>query len=129
MHRFLLALCAALFLMVAAVAPTFAQESVTLPGAEPIASNAPVLLMRALQSDPQTSRTMVFVAYEDDRPMEKLAAEAEEGATESTICGKSICVCKADAHGGCDLFKWLCGKLGGQHIQGGISEGCAFPTR
>ncbi len=123
MQRFLLAFCAALMLMVAAVSPTFAQQP-TRGGAE---TRSPGLeLMRAMQADPATSRTMVFIVVEDDESLDKIAAEAEEGGTETTVCNKTVCTCHSDAHGSCDLFAWLCGKLGGQHTQGASVEGCFF---
>lgn len=124
MHRFLLAFCAALMLMVAAISPTFAQEP-TRGGAD---TRSPGLeLMRAMQADPQTSRTMVFVVVDDSVPAEKIAAAAEGGETETTVCNGKFCSCYSDSHGTCELFAWLCGKMGGQHVEGATVEGCFLP--
>lgn len=123
MQRFLLALCAALLIVVAVISPTFAQE----PSTGRVDSTSPgIALIRAMEASPDAPRTMVFVVVDDEMPYEKIAAEAEEGSTESTICSGKICVCKADSHGSCDLFKWLCVKLGGQHTEAATSEGCFF---
>lgn len=125
MQRLLLALCAALLLMVAAISPTFAQEPTTRGGSD---SRSPGLeLMRAMQSDPQVSRTMVFVVVGDDVPADKIAAEADQGPLETTVCNGKFCACRADNHASCDLFAWLCGKLGGQHVEGASVEGCFLP--
>lgn len=70
MHRFLAALCAALLVLLAAVAPAFAQER----PAEPF---SPTLdLMSALQSDPATVRSAVFVLFEDETPVSPVSPRA-----------------------------------------------------
>ena len=123
MQRFLIAFCAALLIVVAAINPTFAQEPA---GTRSDGASSGISLMHAMEASPETPRTMVFVVVEDETPYEKIAAQAEEGSTESTICSGKVCVCKADSHGSCDLFKWLCVKLGGQHTEGASTEGCFF---
>lgn len=124
MQRFLLAFCAALMLMVAAISPTFAQE----PSRSGVDTRSPGLeLMRAMQADPQTSRTMVFVVVDDSVPAEKIAAAAEGGATETTVCNGKFCACHPDNHGSCELFVWLCGKFGGQLVEGASDKGCFLP--